>query len=90
MKTRFTLKVRAGARKTGFAGKHGDAWKLHVAAPPVNIGGTGLGSDDDPLNSHTLRPKLQTRKLHQGFYPRRGDGFRGPPQDYEIVPRGSK
>jgi uncharacterized protein (TIGR00251 family) len=36
MKTRFTLKVRAGARKTEFAGKYGDAWKLHVAAPPVD------------------------------------------------------
>jgi uncharacterized protein len=36
MKTRFTLRVRAGARKTQFAGKHGDAWKLHVAAPPVD------------------------------------------------------
>ena len=36
MKTRFTLKVRAGARKTAFAGKHGFAWKLQVAAPPVD------------------------------------------------------
>jgi uncharacterized protein len=35
-KTRFTLKVRAGARKTEFAGRYGDAWKLHVAAPPVD------------------------------------------------------
>ena len=36
MKARLTLKVRAGARKTEFAGKYGDAWKLHVAAPPVD------------------------------------------------------
>jgi uncharacterized protein (TIGR00251 family) len=36
MKARLTLKVRAGARKTGFAGAHGEAWKLHVAAPPVD------------------------------------------------------
>jgi uncharacterized protein len=36
MKTRFTLKVRAGARKTELAGKYGDAWKLHVAARPVD------------------------------------------------------
>ena len=35
-RTRLTLKVKAGARKTGFAGKHGDAWKLNVAAPPVD------------------------------------------------------
>lgn len=36
MKTRLALKVRAGARKTGFSGKLGDAWKLQVAAPPVD------------------------------------------------------
>jgi uncharacterized protein (TIGR00251 family) len=36
MKTRFTLKVSAGARRTQFAGKHGEAWKLQVAAPPVD------------------------------------------------------
>lgn len=36
MKTRFTLKIRAGARKTEFAGKLGEVWKLHVAAPPVD------------------------------------------------------
>ena len=36
MKARLTLKVRAGARKTVFAGMHGDAWKLSVAAPPVD------------------------------------------------------
>jgi uncharacterized protein (TIGR00251 family) len=38
-KARLTLKVRAGARKTEFAGKHGDdgnVWKLRVAAPPVD------------------------------------------------------
>jgi hypothetical protein len=36
MRARLTLKIRAGARQTGFAGKYGDAWKLHVAAPPVD------------------------------------------------------
>lgn len=36
MKTRLTLKVRPGARQTAFAGKLGDAWKLQVAAPPVD------------------------------------------------------
>ena len=36
MKTRVTLKVRPGAGKTAFAGKLGDAWKLQVAAPPVD------------------------------------------------------
>jgi uncharacterized protein YggU (UPF0235/DUF167 family) len=38
MKARLTLKVRAGARRTEFAGRHGDGnvWKLHVASPPVD------------------------------------------------------
>ena len=36
MKARLTLKVHAGARKTEFAGQHGDAWKLDVSAPPVD------------------------------------------------------
>jgi hypothetical protein len=33
---RITLKIRAGAKRTGFAGKLGDVWKLQVAAPPVD------------------------------------------------------
>ncbi len=36
MKARLTLKVRAGARKTGFSSQYGGAWKLDVAAPPVD------------------------------------------------------
>ena len=36
MKARLTLKVRAGARKTEFAGAYGDGWKLLVSAPPVD------------------------------------------------------
>jgi hypothetical protein len=36
MKARLTLKVRAGARRTEFVEKYGDAWKLQVAAPPVD------------------------------------------------------
>jgi len=36
MRARLTLKIRAGAPKTEFKGMHGDAWKLHVAAPPVD------------------------------------------------------
>jgi uncharacterized protein YggU (UPF0235/DUF167 family) len=36
VKARLTLKIRAGARKTEFAGQLGEAWKLHVAAPPVD------------------------------------------------------
>lgn len=36
MKTRITLKVRAGAPVTKFAGEYGDGWKLQVAAPPID------------------------------------------------------
>ena len=36
MKTRLSLKIRAGASKTEFLGRLGDAWKLRVAAPPVD------------------------------------------------------
>lgn len=36
MRARLTLKVRAGARRTGFAGELGEAWKLNVAAPPAD------------------------------------------------------
>ena len=39
MKARLTLKVKAGARKTQFAGAYAGApgaWRLHVAAPPVD------------------------------------------------------
>jgi uncharacterized protein (TIGR00251 family) len=36
MKTRLLLKVTAGARNTAFSGRFGDAWKLHIAAPPVD------------------------------------------------------
>jgi len=36
MKTRLTLKVRAGASATKFVSEHGEGWKIHVAAPPVD------------------------------------------------------
>jgi uncharacterized protein (TIGR00251 family) len=36
MKARLTLKIHAGARNTEFAGLHGNGWKLHVSAPPVD------------------------------------------------------
>ncbi len=36
MKTRLALKINAGAKRTQFVGHHGDAWKLRVAAPPVD------------------------------------------------------
>ena len=36
MKARLALKVRPGARRTEIAGKYGEGWKVHVAAPPVD------------------------------------------------------
>jgi uncharacterized protein (TIGR00251 family) len=33
---RITLKIRPGAKRTAFAGKLGDVWKLQVAALPVD------------------------------------------------------
>ena len=35
-RARLTLKIRAGAKKTAFAGRVGDVWKLQVTAPPVD------------------------------------------------------
>ena len=34
--TRLRLRVSPGARRTEFAGRHGDGWKVRVAAPPEN------------------------------------------------------
>ncbi len=33
---RINVYVQPRASKTGFAGMHGDAWKIRVAAPPVD------------------------------------------------------
>ncbi len=32
----LVLHVQPGAKRTGFAGRHGDAMKLRLAAPPVD------------------------------------------------------
>lgn len=33
---RLTVKVHPRARRSALAGRLGDAWKLHLAAPPVD------------------------------------------------------
>jgi len=33
---RITVKVHPRARRTGLAGRQGEAWKLDLAAPPVD------------------------------------------------------
>jgi uncharacterized protein YggU (UPF0235/DUF167 family) len=33
---RIVLKVRAGAKRTAFAGRLGNIWKIQLAAPPVD------------------------------------------------------
>ena len=34
MSVRLKLRVSPGARRPGFAGRHGDAWKVRVSEPP--------------------------------------------------------
>jgi uncharacterized protein (TIGR00251 family) len=39
--TRITLRVSPGARRSAVVGRYGEAWKVRVAAPPVDGRGNG-------------------------------------------------
>jgi uncharacterized protein (TIGR00251 family) len=72
-RARITLKIRAGAKRTGFAGKVGDVWKLQVAAPPVD------GKANDALTKFLA--KLTGRPLNAV---RVVSGFTSPVKTIEI------
>jgi uncharacterized protein len=54
--TRLKLRVSPGARRPGFAGRHGDAWKVRVAEPP----------EDGRANEAVLRLLAETLEVPRG------------------------
>ena len=54
--TRLKLRVLPGARRPGFAGRHGDAWKVRVAEPP----------EDGRANEAVLRLLAETLDVPRG------------------------
>ena len=54
--TRLKLRVSPGARRPGFAGRHGDAWKVRVAEPP----------EDGRANEAVLRLLAETLDVPRG------------------------
>ena len=56
--TRVRLRVSPGARKTEFAGRHGDGWKIRVSAPPE-----GGRANDAVLELLAARVGLPRRAL---------------------------
>lgn len=56
--TRVRLRVSPGARRTELAGRHGDGWKVRVAAPPE-----GGRANDAVLDLLAERLELPRRSL---------------------------
>jgi uncharacterized protein len=54
--TRLKLRVSPGARRPGFAGRHGDAWRVRVAEPP----------EDGRANEAVLRLLAETLDVPRG------------------------
>ena len=54
--TRLKLRVSPGARRPGFAGRHGDAWKVRVAEP----------AEDGRANEAVLRLLAETLDVPRG------------------------
>ena len=54
--TRLKLRVSPGARRPGFAGRQGDAWKVRVAEPP----------EDGRANEAVLRLLAETLDVPRG------------------------
>jgi uncharacterized protein (TIGR00251 family) len=61
------LRVAPGARRPGVVGRHGDAWKVRVAAPPdggrandavVRLLTDALGVDVTLIAGHSSRDKV--------------------------------
>jgi uncharacterized protein (TIGR00251 family) len=54
--TRLTLRVAPGAKRTEIVGRHGDGWKVRVAAPP----------EDGRANAAVVALVAQTLALPRG------------------------
>jgi len=69
--TRLRLRVVPGSKSPGVVGRHGDAWKLRVAAPPETLRISpddvrlvaGRGSRDKVVEVSRIAPSEAERRL---------------------------